>query len=85
MQALNDQYTAGMGKAPTTLYNKKAIDTLSKISPDVAQELGVYNPDVNKKIKDSKEYNLNGAPKTTSGKIQVGTLPDGTPIYKIQQ
>lgn len=84
MQALNDQYTAGMGKAPTTLYNKKAIDTLSKISPDVAQELGIYNPDVNKKPKDNKPYNLNGAPQATSGKVQVGTLPDGTPIYKIQ-
>ena len=84
MQALNDQYTAGMGKDPTNLYNKKSIDTLSKISPDVAQELGIYNPDVNKKPKDNKPYNLNGAPQATSGKVQVGTLPDGTPIYKIQ-
>lgn len=88
MQALNDQYTAGMGKAPKNLYNQKAIDTLSKINPNVANELGIYNPDVNKKIeekKPTKEYNLNGAPKPISGKIQVGTLPDGTPIYKIQQ
>lgn len=85
MQALNDQYSAGMGKAPTNLYNKKAIDTLSKISPDVAQELGIYNPDANKKLKENKQYNLNAAPKTTNGKVQVGALPDGTPIYKIQQ
>jgi hypothetical protein len=85
MQALNDQYTAGMGKAPTTLYNEKSINTLSKISPEVAQELGIYNPDVNKQIKDNQQYNLNAnAPQTTSKRVQVGTLPDGTPIYKIQ-